>query len=360
MRRLTVARVAVGLGSLAGATLRGQDTSPEDEAIILFSERVQVAADGRATDVSFATTGLEIIQPNDMVWIADPTAPGIAAVASRPIKDTAKAGEVMGRRGESALHRTAALHVGPDEVHAISEAGMLVALRSGWADSVRVGRGIARSADLDVSAPGLVCVLWGDTVSVYGEPPSAPLWRFGLEKDVLPAVAVAISSAGEVFVAGRGEVAVAVYGLDDAGSFHRTRAARAADLKLRAVGGLEVSPFMLLPVPGREGWVDQDRFVFVTDSETGAVVVLERSDLKRVGRWDVRSELPGAAPGRLDLSNRGQIAYVDTRSGAAWVLPTRVTADLVSGAKIRWRVLDPQHTIRVQGGDTLKLEPPKQ
>jgi len=359
MRRLAAALAVAGL--LVAGGLRSQELSPEDEAIILFSERVQVAADGKATDISFQSTGLEIIQPNDMVWIADPTAAGIQAVASKPIKETAKAGETMGRRGENIFRHTAALDVGPEQVVALSESGLLVTSRGGVADSAQVGRGIARSMDIDLSSAGLIYVLWGDTVSVYGMPPAAPLWRFGLEKDVLPAVALASSAAGEVFVAGRGSIAVAAYGLDASGRFRRTRGASAADLKLRAVGGLEVSPFMLLPVKDSEYWVDQDRFVFVTDSETGALLALERSDLKLVSRWDVRSELPGAAPGRLDVSNRGQIAYVDMRSGAAWVLPTRVTVAMVSGAaKIRKRTLNPQSTARVEGGDSLRTEPPKQ
>jgi hypothetical protein len=308
-------------------------------------------------DVSFATTGNDVIAPTNMVWIADPTQPGYRAVASRPIPETAKAGEFLGSRGEQLVRNTAALDVGRQRTHALSHQGRLVVVEGVSADSVDVAETLATAVDLDVSLTGLIAVLWGKQVSVYANPSSEPLWTLELEEDLLPAVAIAAGGTGELFVAGRGTVAVAAYALDTDGQFRRTRALRAADLELESPGGLEVTPFMLLPVPGREGWVGQDRFLLVSDTSTGVLVALERRDFQFVGRWNLREELPGVAPGRLDVSNRGQIAFVDVRSGAAYALPTRVTAGMVRSADFRWRVLDQPRVFRVQGGDTLSLPP---
>jgi hypothetical protein len=339
---------------------QAQGTTPEEEQQILFDEVVQVAADGRALDVSFATSGHDVITPTNMVWIADPTERGFRAVASRPIPGTAKAGEFLGARGQEIVRETAALHVGPSRAHLLSQEGRLKIFSRGAIDSVVVARTLASAVDLDVSLTGLICVLWGEQVAVYAYPPAEPLWVFEVDEDVRPAVAIAASGTGEIFLVGRGTVAVAAYELADEGQYVRTRALRAADLELESPGGIGVTPFMLLPVPGREGWVGQDRFLVISDTSTGSLHVVERRDLKFVGRWSLRQEQPGAAPGRLDISNRGQIAYVDTRSGAAFVLPTRVTAAMVRGADFRWRVIDQPRVFRVQGGDTLSLPTPRQ
>jgi hypothetical protein len=289
------------------------------------------------------------------VWIADPTQTGIVGIASRPIIETAKAGELMGRRGPHLLRNTAAVAVTPQGVFALSESGWLTVLREDSADSLEVGKTLATAIDVDANSNGLIFVLWGSRVEVFTPPLRAPLWSFQLDDDLKPAVAVATSAAGEVFVVGHGTRAVSVYELGEEGEYERTRHVDAGTLEFESPGGIVVTPFMLLPVEMREGWVDRDRFVLVSDSATGALVALERSDLSFVGRWDLRQDNPAAAPGRLAVSNRGQIAYVDQRSAEAWVLPTPVMAALLAGADFRWRILDPQRRFRVQGGDTLRL-----
>ncbi|MFQ5601491.1 MAG: hypothetical protein ACE5G2_13185 [Candidatus Krumholzibacteriia bacterium] len=358
---MRVAIAAAGVVAAFGAPVWGQQgASPidEDAAYILFHEIVQVASPGRARDVSFVNTGLNIVMPAELVWIADPGSPGIIAVASRPIKDTAKAGEVLGSRGLQVIRGTAALHVGDNITCAVSESGRLTVVGGVFVDSLEVGGSIASAVDVDVSPSGLIYVLWGDRVTVYSNPPDEPLWSFMLEADVLPAVGLAVTAAADVVVAGRGEQAVAVYGLDAEGRYRRRRAQSAADLELETVSGVSLSPFMLLPVQGREGWVERDRFVFLADATSGALLAVERTTLQAVGRCDVRDELPGASPGRLDLSNRGQIAYVDVGSGEAYVLPTRVTVAMVESAEFRWRILDASRTNRIQGGsgDTLQAQ----
>lgn len=361
-RKLLMKRFAgLGLAVLGVAAAFAQAPEPtEEEKLIMFDEVVQVAAAGRALDVSFPTTGHDVVRPTSMVWIADPTQTGIRAIASRPIPETAKAGEFLGSRGEQFVRDTAALDVGPGSAVTLSERGRLVVVQAAGTDSADVARSVslATAMDLDVSLTGLVAVLWGKRVAVYADVGSAPLWTFELDEDLQPAVAIAAGSMGDLFVAGRGTIAVAAYELDAGGQFRRTRVLHAADLELESPGGIVVTPFMLLPIPGREGWVDQDRFVIVSDTSKGELVVVERSDFKFVGRFNLRQELPEMAPGRLDVSNRGQIALVDARTAEAYVLPTRVTATMVQDADFRWRILEPQQRVfRVQGGDTLRLPP---
>ena len=352
------------LGLLLALPVVGQEPQPptlsdaEVQEFVLFDEMVQVAADGRALDVSFAQGGFDVVTPSSIVWTLDPTAPGVWAMASRPIQDTAKAGERMGQLGGTAVRQGAALHVraGQEGTYVLTPGGALLLLRDGKVDSTQAGATFAASADVDANASGVVAVLWGREVLVYVAVPGAPLWRFNLEEDLLPAVGVAMGAAGEVVVAGRGAVAVAVYELDSEGQFRRRRVANAADLQLQALGGMELTPYMLLPEKGREGWVDQDRFVVLCDAEAGTLVALKRRDLQPLGRWDLRALLPGMAPGRLDVSNRGQIAIMDSRSGAAYVFPASVTLAMVAPDVPRWRNLEPKRSFRVQGGDTLQLD----
>jgi len=51
--------------------------------------------------------------------------------------------------------------------------------------------------------------------------------------------------------------------------------------------------------------------------------------------------VPALAPGRIDVSNRGQIAVADVASGAAYALPARLLAHMLEPAKVRWRSIDP-------------------
>lgn len=332
-----------------------QPRDPEGAELALFEERVQVSVAGRALDVDFRNTDIAVHPMDEIVWIADPTTTGIVGVASRPIFGTAKAGELMGRRAPELLRNTAAVAVTPRGVYAMSESGRLTVLGEHSADSLDVGQTLATAIDVDANSNGLIFVLWGSRVDVFTTPPQSPLWSFEVDDDLKPAVALAASAAGEVFVAGRGTRALCVYELGASGQYERTRYVDAGSLELESAGGVVVTPFMLVPVEGREGWVDRDRFVLLSDSATGALIALERTDLGFVGRWDVRQNNPAAAPGRLATSNRGQIAYVDQRSAEAWVLPTAVMAALIGGADLRWRILDRQRQFRVQGGDTLRI-----
>ena len=60
--------------------------------------------------------------------------------------------------------------------------------------------------------------------------------------------------------------------------------------------------------------------------------------------------MPGAAPGRLDISNRGQIAFADPESGLAYALPARVLGSLVEPATIRWRTIERDTTTSTGSG----------
>ncbi len=364
-------RLALGMTGLlllpVLATTQETGSTMDEKEIkeyILFHQIVQVAASGGARDVSFAQGNQEAYKPkpHEVVWVLDAKNPGLAGIASRPIRETAKAGESMGRIGDGKWRAGEAAHVraGQDGgAYVLESNGLLWCLRGGQADSLRIGNGVASAADLDGNSSGVIAVLWGREVLVFLAIPGPPLWRFDLEADMLPAVGLAVSAAGEIFVTGRGEIALGVYDVDASGTYRRVRAAAADKLGIAAAGGVEVTPFMILPSEGREAYVDQDRFVLLTDPEGGSIVALELATLKPVGRWDVRAQLLGAAPGRLDVSNRGQIAYVDLRSGECQVLPTRVTIAMVEGTKFRWRMLEPKNMMRIQGGDTVQIEPPR-
>jgi hypothetical protein len=139
-----------------------------------------------------------------------------------------------------------------------------------------------------------------------------------------------------------------VYDLDDNGQWIRVRSALRTDLDIGTLQGMCLSPAMLLPEPGREGWVDNNRFLFLSDSETGNLLALEMATFEIVGRESVRDNVPFASPARLSVSNRGQIAFVDRRNESAHVLPTSVTLDMVRTADFRWRLLDRpgEHRVR--------------
>lgn len=337
----------------------GPTTSDED---ILFNEIVPIAGSGGARDVSYAQGNLEVVKMNRVVWVLDPRVAGLHALACRPIPETAKAGESLGWLGEQVLGGAEAVHVrdGDEGALVLTSQGTLIRLAGGTVDSMRVATGLVTAADLDANPSGLLAILWGMQVHVFADFGRVPLADFTLEDDLGPAVGIAVSARGDVVVAGRGSTAVAVYDLAADGRFRRGRSKTAADLKLHSVGGVEVTPFMVLPAQGREGWVDQDRFVMLSDVEGGTLMTLESSDLSPTGRWDLRGQLPGVAPGRFDVSNRGQIALVDQRSGEGQVLPTAVMISMVQGVMgIRWRVLEASRTFHVQGGDTLNLPEPR-
>jgi hypothetical protein len=318
-----------------------QELSEEDEYYVIFNEVIQVSGEGQTRDLSFEDTGFNLIRANQMIWLAGPQSPGIQAVASRPIRDVAKAGEVMGRRADRFARDVVAVCVTQDDSYLIDSRGMLYVVHKGWVDSLQVGSKLASEVDVAGSGNQLTYVLWGGEVRVYANPPSPqPLWTISIDDDVRPVVSITVGARGELLVAGQGRTALAVYDLDDAGRWSRVRSALRDDLDIGTVQGMCLSPGMLLPEPGREGWVDDSRFLFLSDSERGEIVALEAATFQVVGRQSVRDHVPFASPARLSISNRGQIAFVDKRNDSAHVLPTSVTLDIVRDADFRWRLLD--------------------
>jgi hypothetical protein len=329
--------------------------SEEDEHFVIFNETIQVSNDGHAHDLCFEDTGFNLIRTNQMIWIADPLVPGVKAIASRPIRDVAKAGESMGTRAGSYSGQVVAVHVNQENSYLINTRSMLYVIHKGWVDSLQIGPGLAPEVDVTAGSNGLTYVLWGGEVRIYADPPGKePMWIVPLPKDVRPVVSIAVGSRGEVLLAGQGSTALAVYDLDDKGDWVLVRSALRDDLNLGTLQGMCLAPGMLLPERGREGWVERDRFLFLSDSEVGELLALEMNTFEVIGRKDIRSYVPFASPARVSISNRGQIAFVDRRANAAYVLPTSVTLDLVRAADFRWRLLDRPGVHKVLKEDVLK------
>jgi len=241
-----------------------------------------------------------------------------------------------------------AVSINQTDSYLIDSRAMLFVIHKGWVDSLRLAPSLVSRVDIAGSNSQLSYVLWGDEVHVYANPPvSPPMWTFPVDDDVLPAVNLAVGSRGEVIVAGQGRTALAVYDLDDQGQWQRVRSALRSDLDLGTLEGMCLSPAMLLPERGREGWVESNRFLFLADSETGELLALETATFEVVGRIQGRDHMPFAAPGRLSISNRGQIAVIDRRNDSAYVLPTSVTLDMVRSADFRWRLLDRPGALQV-------------
>ena len=331
------------------APLFAQNISEDDEYYVIFNETIMVSAPGHARDLCFEDTGFNLIRTNQMIWVADPQAAGVQAIASRPIRDIAKAGEAMGSRAAALAGEVVAVSITQTDTYLIDSRAMLFVIHKGWVDSLRLATSLAAQVDIVGSNSQLSYVLWGDEVRVYSNPPKAePMWTIRLEEDIRPALSVALGSRGEVFVAGQGRTALAVYDLDDNGQWMRVRSALRSDLDIGTLQGMCLSPAMLLPEPGREGWVENNRFLFLSDSETGNLLALETATFEVVGRESIRGNVPFAAPARLSVSNRGQIAFVDQHNDSAHVLPTSVTLDMVRSADFRWRLLDRPGEHRVQ------------
>ena len=315
--------------------------SEEDEHFVIFNETIQVSNDGHAQDLCFEDTGFNLIRTNQMIWIADPLVPGVKAIASRPIRDVAKAGESMGTRAGSYAGQVVAVHVNQDNSYLINTRSMLYVIHKGWVDSLQIGSGLASEVDVTAGSNGLTYVLWGGEIRIYADPPGKePLWIVPVAEDIRPVVSIAASARGEVLLAGQGRTSLAVYDIDDTGDWVMVRSALREDLNLGTLQGMCLAPGMLLPERGREGWVERDRFLFLSDSDVGELLALELATFEVIGRNDIRSHVPFASPARVSISNRGQIAFIDRRANAAHVLPTSVTLDLVRAADFRWRLLD--------------------
>jgi len=337
-------------------------TAPKTNRFIFWTEVAPLQSVQRAVDVAFASPGLNIVQPVDVAWVLDGAAQDVVGIAAKPIQDTAEAGEALGRFGAGILRAPIALAATESSRFVLEASGRLIVRRPTHApppalatrfDSLTLALGRDRAVDLAVSSLGLIYVLAGNTIRVFADPPTGPpLWTFAVDAALRPAQALVVSMRGEVFVAGGGRDAIAVYDLDPTGKYRRVRGASALDLGVGGLTGIALSPMLLLPIDTREGWAGEDRFVIVSDPAGGRLLALEASNLTRLATFDVRAKQPDAVPGRLDVSNRGQIAYVDTKSGAATSLPAPVFAALIAPAKIRWREVIPDSSVRVLGGDS--------
>jgi len=309
---------------------------------VLWHDVVPLAAASRVVDVAFAAVGRNIVTPVEIAWALADSAPELVAMAARPIAGTADAGEELGRRGAGLLRHPIALHTTTAGSWVLERDGRLVSLRGAQVDSVRLELGGYPARDLAVGDAGLVHVLTERDVRVWAQTAQgAPLWTMALPPALLPARALAVSARGEIYVVGGGKTALAVFDLGRTGKYAVVRSCTAAQAQLQAPGGITLLESMLLPVPGREGWVAEDRYVAVTDGNPGALVVLDAATLRRAGRTALAPDLPDITPGRLDVNNRGQVAVVDRARGGAWALPTRVLAAALDTAPIRWRRIGP-------------------
>jgi hypothetical protein len=344
--------LAAGLAStmlaLPAAGQAPQPAAPDSapKPVIVWRNVTPLAQGSRIVDIAFTNPGLNIINPGEMAWLLDATSKGLLAVAAKPIAGTASAGEEMGRRATGLLRAPAAVFAAAATQYVLEQAGRLVILRSGWVDSVDVGsdaRGTER--DIAVGAGGLVYVLLGGEVRVFADPPGkSPLLTLRLDPKLLPVAGMAVSARGDVYVAGTGAMALAVYELDATGKFRLARSRTARELNVQRVGGIALSPALLLPYETREGWVSQDRFTVLSDTGRRKLLALESSTLAVLGNCDLTADVPGATPGRLDISNRGQIAFADPESGAAYALPARILGGLIEPATIRWRTIERDST----------------
>lgn len=332
----------------ASSAQAAADSAP---GVAVWRETLQLPVPGRVTDVSFLATSRNIVHPADIAWCADTDTRALVAVASRPIPGTASPGEEMGRRGAGALGHPVALHVHAAGQFVLEADGRMEILRSGWTDSVALAPFRGAGRDVVVGTSGLVYVLAGDEVRVFPDPPSPdPLWTLAVPRALGPAVAIGVTSGGRVLMAGQGPTALAVFDLDSTGGFRQVAARTARDLGVRRLAGIAVTPTMILTEETREGWVQEDRYVVLSDAELREFVALDATTLEPLGRVAAGSVTPGAVPGRIDVSNRGQIAFVDPETGRAHALPTRVLLDLLRGAAFRWRSLLPDTTAAGGGG----------
>jgi hypothetical protein len=351
--RATRTALAVAACLVAGAATRAQPPAgpgaeagapPSEKKVIVWSE-VTPLRDSAAVDVCFPAYGLNIVNPAELVWNLDRAAREMIAVASKPITGTAESGEEMGRRGGGVLRQPVALATSGLGSFVLEGDGRVWIFRSGWVDSLDLGPASAPVVDLAVGSTGLLYVLRGREVLVLADlMDPKPLWTIPLPAALAPAVALTTSARGDVFVLGRGLTALVVFALDSRGVHRVVRERQARALRLASPGGLALSPAMLLPIVGREGWVGQDRFLVVTDGEAAGLVVLDAATFDVLGRHPLAGEAPGFVPGRVDVSNRGQIAVAAAGGGRSYAFPTRVLAGILDAAGapgIHWRTIEP-------------------
>jgi hypothetical protein len=305
----------------------------------IWGEVVQFTdAKVRVTDVAFAASGRNILTAVQMVWLLADSLPELVAMAARPMAGTAEPGEELGRRGADILRRPVALHTNTKGSWVVERDGRIAVLQSNALDTLQLRLAGRAARDLAVGTTGLLYVLTDRDVRVWPRAETAaPLWTIPLPPALLPAVALDVSARGDVYVVGTGKTALAVFALGASGAYRLARSVTAAQADVGAPGGVTLLEQMLLPLPGREGWVSEDRYVAMTDAKSGTLVVLDVPTLRVVGRSALAADAPGILAGRVDINNRGQVAVVDRSRGAAWVLPTRVLAAALAEAPLRWR-----------------------
>ena len=350
-RLLTLAAVVAASGARAqpGPAAPPATRDSAQARVVFWPEVTTLVEAGRVRDVAFLNSGLNIVSAVEMAWCADAQSRTLVAVATKPIAGTAEAGEEMGRRAEGALVDPAAIYASAAGVLVLGQDARLLAFRSGWTDTLDLGPANGPARDLAVGPSGLVYILLGNEVRVFSDPPRGkPLWTIPAPASLGSVVGMAASARGDIYLAG--DRALAILELDAKGAWKPTRSRTLSELGVGSIGGLALTPALLVPLERREGWSGRDRFLLLSDPGKPAVLALEAATLETVGRIDLAAELPGAVPGRLDISNRAQIAIVDPESGRALALPARLFARLIEGAKIRWRTIEPDSTAAGSSG----------
>lgn len=155
---------------------------------IFWTEVTRLQGVERAVDVAFAHPGLNVVQPVDVAWVVDGAAPDVAAIATKPIQDTAEAGEPLGRFGAGILRAPIAIGATESSRYLLEASGRLVVRRPTNApppalatrfDSLALALGRDTPVDLAVSPLGILYVLAGNTVRVFVDPPAeTPSIRF--------------------------------------------------------------------------------------------------------------------------------------------------------------------------------------
>ena len=74
------------------------------QKFVVWNTVTSLTAIEQAADVAFTSMGRNIVNPVSMVWVLQSSG-SLVAVASKPIEETAEAGEEMGRRGQQAVRQ---------------------------------------------------------------------------------------------------------------------------------------------------------------------------------------------------------------------------------------------------------------
>jgi hypothetical protein len=243
-----IAAILFGAGVAAAQPHTSHDLEAEKARVdslnraVLWHEIVPLNATSRVADVAFAAVGRNIVTPIEIAWTLVDSLPELVAVAARPIAGTADPGEELGRRGAGLLRQPIALHTTTAGSWILERDGRLVALRGTQVDSVRLDLQGGAALDLAVGDAGLVHVLTDRDVRVWAQPAQgAALWTMALPATLLPARAIAVSARGEIYVAGAGKMALAVFDLGAGGRYTLVRSTTAAKAGIARAAGSRFS-----------------------------------------------------------------------------------------------------------------------